>query len=89
MELHIETSGLLGDRLFINDKHGCTVAEVHLLVRDAAPFIVKIVNAHKGLLEALKHMVAVSNWATTIQSEEQYDAMIAEAEAAIRKAQGE
>jgi hypothetical protein len=40
MELHIESSGLVGDRLFINDKHGVTVAEVRMLVRDAAPFIV-------------------------------------------------
>ena len=48
-----------------------------------------LIAAAPELLAALEHMVAVSNWATTIQSEEQYDAMIASAEAAIRKAKGE
>lgn len=48
-----------------------------------------LIAAAPELLEALEHMVAVSNWATTIQSEEQYDAMIANAEAAIRKAKGD
>ena len=48
-----------------------------------------LIAAAPELLKTLEHMVAVSNWATTIQSEEQYDAMIASAEAAIRKAKGE
>ena len=41
------------------------------------------------LLAALEHMVAVANWSTTIQSEEQFGQMIATAESAIRKAKGE
>jgi hypothetical protein len=54
MRLHIEASGLVGDRLFVNDKHGVTVAEVHVLARDAAPFIVSAVNAHAELLKLLE-----------------------------------
>jgi hypothetical protein len=58
---------------------------------DELPLIAnaRLIAAAPDLLEALEHMVAVSNWATTIQSEEQYDAMITKAEAAIRKAKGE
>jgi hypothetical protein len=54
-----------------------------------SPRNARLIAAAPDLLAALEHMVAVSNWATTIQSEEQYDAMIASAEAAIRKAKGE
>jgi hypothetical protein len=65
----------------VHDDRAAEIAETEKMraaerVKDAAP----------ELLAALEHMVAVSNWATTIQSEEQYDAMIATAEAAIRKA---
>jgi hypothetical protein len=49
----------------------------------------RLIAAAPELLAALEHMVAVANWSTTIQSEEQFDAMIASAEAAIRKAKGE
>ena len=48
----------------------------------------RLIAAAPELLESLKYMVAVSNWATTIQSKEQYDEMIATAEAAIRKVEG-
>jgi hypothetical protein len=48
----------------------------------------RLIAAAPELLGALEHMVAVANWSTTIQSEEQFDAMIADAEAAIRKAKG-
>jgi hypothetical protein len=59
------------------------------LPREIAEANARLIAAAPELLEALEHMVSVSNWATTIQSEEQYDAMIANAEAAIRKAKGE
>jgi len=49
----------------------------------------RLIAAAPDLLQALEHIVAVSNWATTIQSEEQYDAMIADAEAALVKARGQ
>jgi hypothetical protein len=49
----------------------------------------RLIAAAPELLDALEHMVAVANWSCTIQSEEQFDAMIATAEAAIRKAKGD
>ena len=61
MELHIETSGLVGDRLFINDKHGVTVAEVHVLARDAAPLITNAVNTHAELVQALEYLRRFNN----------------------------
>lgn len=64
----------------------CKVAENRSAEKEANAHLIA---AAPELLAALEHMVAVSNWATTIQSEEQYDAMIASAEAAIRKAKGE
>lgn len=47
------------------------------------------IEAGPELLEALERMVAVANWHDTIQSEEEFDAMIAKSEAAIRKAKGD
>lgn len=77
-----------GLRLFIvgNDE---ALAETLRCAWDDEQFAnTRLIAAAPELLAALEHMVAVSNWATTIQSEEQYDAMIASAEAAIRKAKG-
>lgn len=95
MELHIETSGVLGDRLFINDKHGLTVAEVHLLVRDAAPFITRAVNTHSEMLKALGNIWCPEcDRLLSVHTGDEFDckperAEIAAALTAIRKAQEE
>jgi hypothetical protein len=49
----------------------------------------RLIAAAPELLDALERMVDVANWDEMLQSEEQHDAMIVKAEAAIRKAKGE
>ena len=63
MKLHIETSGLVGDRLFINDVDGTTVAEVQVLAHEAAPLIVEAVNS--DLLQELALKLDLANMELT------------------------
>jgi len=103
MELHIESSGMVEDRLFINDEHGITVAKVHVVDREAAPVITNIVNAHAELLAACEagsnELIGLRAYLTTCDFgviRENIDGLAykmndvrVKIEAAIRKAKGE